>query len=91
MVVAAVAVEGCLVESLLCRGVSHRDNQSRTLLQALAIQINSTILGYKPVDVVTGSNNTSTLGENVRNLRYALVVIEGIAIIALPPFDNDAP
>ena len=69
----SVAVERCLVESLLGRWVSHRDDKASTLLQALAIQINSTILGYKPVDVVTGSNNTCTLGENIRNLRYTLI------------------
>ena len=67
VVVRTVAVEGCLIEGLLCRWVSHRDNKTGTLLQALTIQIYSTILGYKPVDVVTSSNDTCTLGEDIRN------------------------
>ena len=73
MVVRAIAVEGSLVESLLCRWVSHRDDEASALLKALAIQVYCTILGYEPVDVVTGCNNTSTLGEDIRNLRYTLV------------------
>ena len=63
----SVAVERCLVEGLLSRWVSYRDDKASTLLQALAIQINCTILGYEPVDVVTGSYYTGTLGENVRD------------------------
>ena len=67
VVVATVAVECCLVQSLLCRGVSNRDDKASTLLQALAVQINSTILGYEPVDVVTGGYHTSALCEDVRD------------------------
>ena len=67
MVMTTVAVERCLVKCLLSRWVSHRDNQAGTLLQALAIQIYCTILGYKPVNVVTGCNNAGTLCQDVRD------------------------
>ena len=67
MVMTSVAVECSLVECLLSRWVSHRDDKACALLQALAIQIYCTILGYKPVDVVTSSYNTSTLSEYIRD------------------------
>ena len=65
VVVATITIERRLVESLLSRGVSNRDDKACTLLQALAIEIHSTILSYEPVDMVTSSYNTRTLGQNI--------------------------
>ena len=68
VVVRAVAVERCLVQCLLSRWVGYRDNQASALLKALAVEVYCAILSNKPVDVVTGSNNTCTLGKGICNL-----------------------
>ena len=67
------AFECCAVEFFAVIRVSHADHQFSAFLQGFTVQINSTVFGYEPVDVVTGSNNTCTLGQYVRDLRYALI------------------
>ena len=105
VVVRSEALEGGAVELLLMVGVGDADDGFGSLLEGLAVEVHSTVLGYEPVDVVAGGHDTGAGGEDgsdlvttpapeVRTgaiLLTPLLVTEGMAMMALPPLERDAP
>ncbi len=91
MVVRAETLEGGTVEFLLCRRVGYGDDQAGALLQRLAVEVYGPVLGYEPVDVVAGRDDACAWRQYGGDLEMPLLVIEGMAMMALPPFDSDAP
>ncbi len=91
VVVFAETLEGGPVEFLLRRGVRHRDNQPGALLQRLAVEIDGSVLRDEPVDVVARVTTPAPAVSTGAIFETPLFVIEGMAMIALPPFDSDAP
>lgn len=91
MVVLSVALECCPVQGFLGRRIGDRDDQPRTLLQAFAVEIDGAVFGDEPVDVVAGGYHACAAGQFGAIFEMPLLVTEGMAIIALPPFDSEAP
>ena len=87
VVVLAETLEGGTVEFLLGRRVGYGDDQACALLQRLAVEVYGPVLGYEPVVVTTPAPGDSTGAI----FEMPLLVTEGMAMMALPPFDSDAP
>ena len=81
------ALESGPVQLLLRRRMRDGDQQACTLLQGLAVEVHGSELGHEPV-VVTTPAPSNSVGQIFDT---PLLVIEGMAMIALPPFESDAP
>ena len=91
MVVRAEALERGAVEGLAGIGVRDADDQLGALLEALAVEVDGTVFGNQPVDVVAGRDDAGALGQDRSDLADALLVAEGMAMMALPPSEREAP
>lgn len=73
MIVRAEALESSAVEGLAGIRVGDADDQLGTLLQALAIEVDGTVFGDEPVDVVAGRDDAGTFGQDRSDLADTLV------------------
>ena len=69
----AESLEGSLFKLLTVVGMGHGNDGLGTLLEALAVEIDGTVLGHEPVDVVAGGDNACAGGEDRSDLAQALV------------------
>ena len=63
VVVGAETLEGCLFQLLTEDWVGDRNQEFGPLLQRFAIEVHGAVLGYKPVNVVTGGDRACAIGE----------------------------
>ena len=73
MVVRAEALEGGAVEGLAGVGVRNADDQLGALLEALAVEIDGTVLRDQPMDMVTGRHDTGAFRQDRSDLADTLV------------------
>ena len=91
MVVRSVAVESRAVERFAVIRMRDADNQPRTLLQRFSVQVDRAVFGDEPMHVRAGGHHAGAEGQFGAILLTPLFVTEGIARIALPPSERDAP
>lgn len=87
----AVTLESRAVERLLVVGVSDADDQPRALLKRASVQVHGSVLGNEPVDVRARRDDAGSERQLGAILLMPLFVVEGMARIALPPSEREAP
>ena len=82
VIVRPEALEGGAVQFLLVVGMGYADDGLGSLLEGFAVEVDCSVLGHEPPapEVRTGAI-----------LLTPLLVTEGMAMMALPPLERDAP
>ena len=73
MIMRSETLESGTVQTLARIGMGHADDEFRPLLKALSVEVDCTVFGNQPVDVVTGGHDTCTFSQDGSNLADTLV------------------